>query len=91
MPRRFVVLDDTLGSATIDGHDLFNQTWAYAERLAHEYRVHERLQAAMLTAETHVPRESYVMLAAALGVFLLQRALVTLRTWKVVRRHAKAE
>jgi len=91
MPRRFVVIEDVLPSAVIDGHGLFNQTRAYVERLAHEYRARERLQEAILAAETHVPRESYVLLAAALSVFLLQRALVTLSAWRAVRRHAKAE
>lgn len=91
MPRRFVVIDDTLQSATIDGHSLIEQTRTHAKRLAHEYRFHERLHATMVTVKTHMPRESYVLLALALGVFLLQRALVALCAWRVVRRHAKVE
>ena len=86
-----MVIDDTMQSASIDGHDLFNQTRAYVERLAREYQAHERLHEAVTTIETHVPRETYMLLALALGMLFLRSSLVFLSAWRAVRRHAKAE
>lgn len=91
MPQRFVVMDETLHSATADGHDLLNRTRAYVERIVHEYSANERLNEAILAVGTHVPRESYLLLAMAIGVLLLRRAVVLLSTWRAVRRHDKTD
>lgn len=84
-------MDDTLHSATIDGHGLLNRTWVYVENLAHEYNVHNHILETIEAIETHIPRESYALLMGAIAVMLLRRAIVTVGVWRVVKKHVKVD